>query len=159
MECVTCWWCVNVKRALAKHINLIGRDTAYLHGEVAEDLYMDQPEFFNDGSGRVCKLKKAIYGLKQAGRLWNLKLDKALANFGLKKSKLDPCIYYTDDREMIVAIYVDDFLMVYKNDELLDLLKNYLNETFRMKDAGPVQHCLGVRVVQKNDEIELDQEV
>lgn len=60
---------------------------------------------------------------------------------------------------MIIAIYVDDFLIFYKNDKLLKSLKDYLNKTFRMKDVGPAQHCLGVRVVQRNNEIELDQEV
>lgn len=72
---------------------------------------MEQPEGYNDGSQRVCKLNKAIYGLKQAGRLWNEKLEKALFSFGLKKRKTDPCIYFKEDLRLLIAIYVDDFLI------------------------------------------------
>lgn len=84
--------------------------TAYLHGEVTEQIFMQQPEGYQDGSQRVCKLNKAIYGLKQAGRLWNQNLDKALEKFGLKKCKTDPCVYFKEDLKMMIAIYVDDFL-------------------------------------------------
>lgn len=132
--------------------------TAFLHGEVTEEIYMQQPEGFHDGTQRVCKLNRAIYGLKQAGRLWNLKLDKALSNFGLKKCKMDPCIYYESNSKLLVAIYVDDFLIFYKEHNALVELQNFLNQKFRMKDVGKVACCLGMRVTQKNDQIWLDQE-
>lgn len=74
-----------IKRNLGCH--QMDAITAYLHGNVEEDIYMKQPEGFNDETGRVCKLNKAIYGLKQSGRLWNIKLDESLMKFGLKKSK------------------------------------------------------------------------
>lgn len=119
---------------------------------------MEQPAGFNDGTKRVCKLNRALYGLKQAGRLWNLKLDAALSRFGLKKCKSDPCIYLNKDTDLFVAIYVDDFLIFYRDEHKLNELKSYLNQTFMMKDVGPVESCLGMRVKQCTDGFELDQE-
>lgn len=132
--------------------------TAYLHGDVNEDIFMKQPEGFADGTTKVCKLNKAIYGLKQAGRLWNVKLDGSLMKFGLKKSKLDPCIYFDNNTDIIVAIYVDDFLILYKSSEKLNEIKKYLNNLFRMKDIGEITGCLGIRINQGKDFITLDQE-
>lgn len=132
--------------------------TAFIQGEVTEELYMEQPEGFNDGTKRVCKLNRALYGLKQAGRLWNLKLDSALSKFGLQKCKSDPCIYFNNERDVFVAVYVDDLLIFFKNNTKLNDLKSYLNKTFMMKDVGPIESCLGMRVKQENFGIELDQE-
>lgn len=53
--------------------------TAFLQGDLQEEIYMDQPDRFNDGSGKVCILKKSIYGLKQASRVWNSKLRIIIA--------------------------------------------------------------------------------
>lgn len=132
--------------------------TAFIQGEVTEDIYMSQPEGYKDGTTRVCKLNRALYGLKQAGRLWNLKLDSALNKFGLKKCKSDPCIYFTCERDIFVAIYVDDFLIFFKDNDKLNEVKYYLNKTFMMKDVGPVESCLGMRIKQGDFGFELDQE-
>lgn len=86
--------------------------TAFLQGDLEEEIFMMQPEHFDDGTSKVCKLNRSIYGLKQAGRQWNFKLDAALKKFGLIKSQTDPCIYYTKDKRLIIAIYVDDFLIL-----------------------------------------------
>lgn len=132
--------------------------TAFLQGDVNEEIYIEQPEGFDDKSGRVCLLKKAIYGLKQSGRMWNLKLDETLQKNGLKASKLDPCVYYSSDRELIVAIYVDDFLIFYKENKKLENLKKILTKTFKMKDIGDAKGCIGIRISKNNNMIQLDQE-
>jgi Reverse transcriptase (RNA-dependent DNA polymerase) len=97
--------------------------TGYLQSNLTENVYMEQPEGFSDESGRVCHLKKSIYGLKQAGKNWKRKLDAELINYGLTRSKLDPCVYYSKRDELTMAIYVDDFLIFYKNEKEL----NHLN--------------------------------
>lgn len=74
------------------HIHQMDAVTAYLNGELKEEIYMNQPERFNDSSGRVCKLKKSLYGLKQAGRIWNERLNTVLLSFGLKRSEVDQCV-------------------------------------------------------------------
>ncbi|GJP64070.1 hypothetical protein CLOP_g21100 [Closterium sp. NIES-67] len=66
--------------------------TAFLNGIIMEEVYMKQPEGLDDGSGRVCRLKKAIYGLKQAPRAWYHKLEEALVAGGFKKSECDPSL-------------------------------------------------------------------
>lgn len=131
--------------------------TAFLQGELSDEIYIEQPDGFKDGSKKVCRLKKAMYGLKQAGRAWNLKLEAALKSFGLIKSKLDPCVYYNTDTTLIVAIYVDDILIFWKNESVLNEIKTSLSNSFKMKDMGKAQGCIGIRITQTNDGVELDQ--
>lgn len=129
--------------------------TAFLQGDVEEELYMQQPIGFNDDSGNVCRLNKAIYGLRQAGRQWNKKLDAFLLQIGYKRSSSDPCVYIK--RNLIIAIYVDDFLIFYLNLEELNTIRDQLHGKFSMKDVGAAKYCLGITINQMNDCIELDQ--
>ncbi|CAI7882738.1 unnamed protein product [Closterium sp. NIES-53] len=73
--------------------------TAFLNGIILEELYMLQPEGLDDGSGRVCRLKKAIYGLKQAPRAWYHKLEETLLVGGFKKSECDHSLFLLQDKE------------------------------------------------------------
>lgn len=129
--------------------------TAFLQGELAEEIYMNQPEEFHDGTDRVCRLNKAVYGLKQAGRVWNKKLDGFLTSLGFKCSRCDPCVYVKEG--MIIAVYVDDLLIFYRNTAELDATRSKLHEKFRMKDIGHAKRCLGIDINQGNGYIELDQ--
>lgn len=145
--------------AVQKDLEIFQMDavTAYLQGDLEEDIYMEQPKGFKDNTGRVCRLNKAIYGLKQSGRVWNQKLDGKLRTFGLVPTKTDPCIYHNEENTLIVAIYVDDFLIFHKTTELLESLKTYLHEEFSMKDIGPVKNCIGMTITKGSDYMELDQ--
>lgn len=69
--------------------------TAFLNGDLEEEIYMAQPEgFVADGEEQhVCKLKKSIYGLKQASRQWYLKFDRVITSHGFKENVVDKCIY------------------------------------------------------------------
>ena len=136
---------------------------AFLQGELSEEIFMLQPEGFCDNSSKVCKLKKSLYGLKQASRIWNNKLDAALLKFGLSKSKVDPCVYYkiSGDKMLYVAVYVDD-LLILSNDEKQKLeLKNNLKSNFKMKDIGEARFVLGIQIKRdrKKGMISLDQEL
>jgi hypothetical protein len=66
---------------------------AYLNGTLNEKVYMHQPEGYDDGSGRVCLLRKTLYGLKQSGREWNTEFDMKMKKFGFRRSRADPCLY------------------------------------------------------------------
>jgi hypothetical protein len=94
---------------------------AYLHADVTEEIYMKQPEGFekkgNNGIELVCKLKKSLYGLKQAARNWNEYLNKWLINHGFTRSQVDPCLYtYSKDNiYLALAIYVDDIISITNN--------------------------------------------
>ncbi|CAI7783880.1 unnamed protein product [Closterium sp. NIES-54] len=72
--------------------------TAYLNGIILEELYMLQPEGLDDGSGRVCRLKKAIYGLKQAPCAWYHKLEETLLAGGFKKSECDHSLFLLQEK-------------------------------------------------------------
>lgn len=129
--------------------------TAFLQGELSEEIYTEQPESFHDGTNRVCRLNKAIYGLKQAGRVWNLKLDSHLKKMGFKRSLCDPCVYIKPN--IIIAVYVDDLLIFYISISDLDDTRKQLHTHFRMKDIGQAKCCLGISIKQGADFIELDQ--
>ncbi|GJP30992.1 hypothetical protein CLOM_g7574, partial [Closterium sp. NIES-68] len=81
---------LGISAALGLDIHHMDVKTAFLHGDLEEELYMRQPPGFDDGSHRVCRLKKSIYGLKQAPRQWYLKFDEALMDFGFERSECDP---------------------------------------------------------------------
>lgn len=146
---------LSVKRDLKLY--QMDAETAFLQGDLTETVYMYQPEGFEDGTGRVCKLNKAIYGLKQAGRQWNLKLNSELINFGFRRSDMDPCVYIHKEFNLMLAVYVDDFIIFYRQLEELELMKRYLNSKFHMKELGELKNCLGMNFTINNGSIELDQ--
>lgn len=75
-------------------VHQIDINNAYLHGYIEEDVYMNPPEGYNIAKeGKVCKLVRSLYGLKQAGRQWNKELAGKLLQFGFKKSAHDHCLY------------------------------------------------------------------
>lgn len=85
--------------------------TAFLHGdiEVTDTIFMQQPMGYNDGSGRVCKLKKSLYGLKQAARCWYERFVNFLKQVGFTASDADPCLIRKSRQcKIIIALYIDD---------------------------------------------------
>lgn len=149
-----------VKNLRIDHMDVM---TAYLNGEVEEDIYVVPPEGFETNEeNKVWKLKKAVYGLKQSGRCWNIKLNEVLINIGLTQCKSDPCIYTLNNNSaqiLIVAIYVDD-LLIFSNDKNLRVnLKKNLMSNFDMKDLGVAKNCLGMHITvdSNSNSIYLDQ--
>lgn len=138
--------------SLAAKMNLNIRQmdavTAFLNGKLSEEIWMQQPEGYDDKSNKCCKLLRAIYGLKQASRVWNLTINDVLLNLGLKRSIMDQCIYsmMKNDQPIIVALYVDDILIItsLKNEE--ERIVKMLNEHFKMKDLGEATSVLGVKI-------------
>lgn len=135
---------------LALKIDQMDAVSAFLQGELSDEIYLFQPEEFDDGSKKVCRLKKGIYGLKQASRVWNKKLDGVIKNLGLIKSKVDPCIYYKIDGKviLIIAVYVDDLLILYDDHHYNNKIKQKLKLNFKMKDLGEASHCLGMKIIR-----------
>lgn len=126
--------------------------SAFLNGSIDRDLYMEQPVGYDDGSGRVCKLRKAIYGLKQASRCWNQELNDALINIGFKQCVTDPCVYVKRVSNLkstsfvYLGIHVDDMVVV-DNDHVLraDVLTK-LNMKFEILDKGVLEFMIGWHV-------------
>lgn len=138
--------------------------TAFLNGDLNETIFMEQPEgFVNNGDeNKVCKLKKAIYGLKQAARCWNDKIHSFLVTQNFCRSKYDPCIYIKKSKDcyIVIGLHVDDFYCFSNSVEETYRLKSAIAKSFKMRDLGAVKECLGMRVTRDRNKgtIKLDQE-
>jgi hypothetical protein len=133
---------------------------AYLHAEVKEDIYMKQPPGFVDPERptHVCKLKKALYGLHQAGYNWHELIDQDLRALGLIRTEHDPCVYHKikGDEWTIVCLYVDDLLVggdSKNRKETIDCLKR----KFNVSAEGDVKRYLGINVTTGIGPWKLDQ--
>ncbi|CAI7848082.1 unnamed protein product [Closterium sp. NIES-54] len=127
--------------------------TAFLYGVVDEEIYMKQPEGYDGGSGRVCRLNKAIYGLKQAPRCWYARLVEALEALGFKVNRCNEILFMTEGEEekAFVLLYVDDILLFSLSLERIKEVQGKLKETFQCKALGPVGYYLGLHV--ERDEV------
>ena len=112
--------------------------TAFLNGELNEDIYMEQPEGFVKESEKnlVCKLNKALYGLKQSPRAWYSKINNFLLSIGFIRTNSDHSVFVkiSDKIKIIIAIYVDDLIIACNNLEELNRLKGNFSKSFEMKD-------------------------
>ena len=125
--------------------------TAFLNGDLDEDIYMQQPDGYRaagDQAHHVWKLNKSLYGLKQAGRAWNKKMDAALVELGFRSLHSDSCVYVRRDGSSVlfVLVYVDDLLLVANNAAQLANTKAALSSRFDMKDMGKAHFILGVQI-------------
>lgn len=124
--------------------------TAFLHGELEEQIYMRQPEGFEeDKENKVCLLKKSLYGLKQSPRQLNKKFHKFMCKIGYLRSNYDYCVYMNglrDSDQIILLLYVDDILIAGKNVIIIQALKKKLSSEFEMKDMGAVKRVLGIDI-------------
>jgi transposase InsO family protein len=140
--------------AAAKKLKLKQFDikTAFLYGDIEEEIYMKQPIGYEDGSTQVCKLQRSLYGLKQAPRCWNKKFKTMLTNFNLKETRADSCVFISKKNKqlLIVAIFVDDGLIAATDNELVNDLVRFLKENFETKE-GDLNQFLGIEVDQKID--------
>jgi hypothetical protein len=125
--------------------------TAFLYGELEEELYLQQPEGFDDGSGGVCRLKRSLYGLKQAPLCWNKRVINFMEKVGLKNSTADPCLFYRkNDSFLYIAIYVDDGLVVGNKDEEIVMFVGLLQEEFKIT-IGSFENFLGMQIKCQSD--------
>lgn len=136
--------------------------TAFLNGYLQEIVYMEQPECFvtKGNESKVCKLNRAIYGLKQSSRAWNLRVNEVLLKLNFKRSIFEPCIYTKKDNNLltIIALYVDDFLIFSNDCKNSKILKECLSSEFKIKDLGQVKQFLGMTICKKKDCLMLSQE-
>lgn len=133
---------------------------AFLHGEIEEEIYIEQPQGFEtrDAENHVCRLKKALYGLKQALRAWYSRIDTYLQQLGFRKNEADSNLYYivVDGELLILVLYVDD-LFITGELNLIQGCKRDLASEFAMKDIGLMHYFLGLEVWQEEGHIFLGQ--
>src|SRR6202046_682889 len=140
-----CLALVLVKGLKVKQMDIKG---AYLNGILQETVYMKQPEGFEDGTGRVCKLIKTLYGLKQSGREWNKQLDGKLRNHGYKRLTSDPCTYvrWDGDNVAIITVWVDDLLLFTSNDATMEHMKQSIESKWQATDLGEPSKIIGIEI-------------
>nr|GEW99423.1 hypothetical protein [Tanacetum cinerariifolium] len=124
--------------------------TAFLNGYLNEEVYTEQPEGSINPKypNWVCKLKRSIYGLKQASRQWNKRFDDAIKKFGFTQNRDEPCVYLKASGSNItfLILYVADILIMENNIPMLQSVKTYLGSCFAMKDLGEAAYILGIKI-------------
>ena len=124
--------------------------TAFLNGNLEEEVYMRQPKgfSFDEGEHLVCKLKKSIYGLKQASRQWYLKFHEVIASFGFEENIMDQCLYQkiSESKICFLVLYVDNILLATNDKGLLYDVKQFLSKNFDMKDLSEASYVIGIKI-------------
>lgn len=121
---------------------------AFLNGTLDEEIFMRQPAGFERGKNRVCRLNKAIYGLKQASRNWNQRFHDFICKLGFKRSEYDFCLYQWSREGVIVlvVIYVDDIMIVSNSGKAIGEIKKVFSSEFEMTDFQDVKSFLGLNI-------------
>nr|GEV27201.1 retrotransposon protein, putative, Ty1-copia subclass [Tanacetum cinerariifolium] len=113
---------------------------AFFNGHLSEEVYMEQLEGFVNPKypNHVCKLKRSIYGLKQASRQCNKQFDDEIKKFSFTQHRNEPCVYQkvSGSYGAILILYVNDILLMGNNIPMLQDVKSYLGRSFAMKDLG-----------------------
>jgi len=126
-------------------------DTAFLHADIQEEIYIKPPEGMLLPEGMNCfRLKKALYGLKQSPREWYNNMNAFLLSIHFKRLYGEACLYYREDDDdhtiCIISLYVDDILIAGNTLAIVQRVKNQLNNQYDMKDLGVVRHILGCEI-------------
>nr|GFB16652.1 putative retrotransposon protein [Tanacetum cinerariifolium] len=132
--------------------------TAFLNGHLSEEVYMEKPKGFMNLKypNHVCKLKRSIYGLKQASRQWNKRFDDEIKKFGFTQNPNEPCVYIkaSGSYVAILILYVDDILLMGNNIPMLQDVKSYLGRSFAMKNLGEAAYILRIKIYRDSAYIE-----
>ncbi|KAL0349905.1 UNVERIFIED_CONTAM: Retrovirus-related Pol polyprotein from transposon TNT 1-94 [Sesamum radiatum] len=140
--------------ALVAHLDLelhqMDVKTAVLNGDIDEMIYRMQPENFVSGDPKnmICRIKKSIYGLKQASRQWYFKFHQVIISFGFEMNVVDDCVYhkFCGSKQILLVLYVDDILLANNDIGLLHETKRFLAKNFEMKDLGEASYVLGIEI-------------
>jgi hypothetical protein len=124
--------------------------TAFLHGELKEEVLMEQPAGYEMGGlSHVCKLIKSLYGLRQAPHVWNQKLHEHLVAIGFRRLESDYGLYARHNEgevSMLLTVYVDDLLLMGTPADCEEV-RRLLQAAFELVDLGPVKYLLGVELI------------
>ncbi|GJS69049.1 retrovirus-related pol polyprotein from transposon TNT 1-94, partial [Tanacetum coccineum] len=147
---------IRIFLAFAAHMNMViyqmDVKTAFLNGNLREEVYVSQPDGFVDPDkpNHVYKLKKALYGLKQAPRAWYDMLSSFLISNDFSKGSVDPTLFIRREGNdlILVQIYVDDIIFAASTPELCDLFAKIMCSKFKMSMMGKISFFLGLQISQ-----------
>ncbi|MCO5586428.1 hypothetical protein L7F22_040368 [Adiantum nelumboides] len=125
---------------------------AFLHGDLEEEIYMIQPPGYisSEHPNHVCRLLKSLYGQEQSPRQWYRRFHRCMINLGYLRLQSDPNVYsrHSSGIFLLLAIYVDDILLLCNSPSELAVPKEELHSSFSMTDMGSLHFCLGIQVQQ-----------
>jgi hypothetical protein len=133
--------------------------SAFLNDELKEEVYVHQPLGFviSSKKGKVLRLRKALYGLRQAPRACNIKLDSTLKGMGFGQSPHEAAIYQWGNGRnvLLVGVYVNDLVITCTKDAGVAAFKKEMKVTFQMSDLGLLSFYLGIEMHQGDSGITL----
>jgi hypothetical protein len=133
--------------------------SAFLNGNLKDEVYVQQPPGFAipDKEGKVLRLRKTLYGLQQAPRAWNAKLDSTPKGIDFGQSPHEAAIYRRGNggNTLLMGVYVDDLVITSTKDVEVAVFKEEMKATFQMSDLGPLFFYLGIEVHQGDSRITL----
>jgi len=121
-------------------------EQAFLNADLAEEVYVEQPRGFDDKTGRVCRLDKTLYGLKQSPREWQLLFTDKMEQQELLPTSIDPCVFTNQVQTIIMSVHVDDITIAALDDQTLERGKMAVCNAFSATDLGPPKQLLGMEI-------------
>jgi Reverse transcriptase (RNA-dependent DNA polymerase) len=138
-------------------------ETAFLHGDLEEEIYMKLPQGFNGedpdlSETKALKLNKSIYGLVQAARQWNKRFEEEVFKLGFKKNNVDPCLFFKQEGEpfCVICLYVDDMIIT-GDESLMKKIIEGLEKVFKLKIQRDIKDFLGCEIIEGAEETHLYQ--
>lgn len=123
--------------------------SAYLYAPLSEEIYMTQPPGFLKNENHVFRLKRALYGLHQSGRVWYFEINKILTNIGFQKYNWCNCVYVFK-QDIILLLYVDDIVIFGASEKRIHRVVKLLSERIDLKILGRTKKLLGVEFEEKD---------
>jgi hypothetical protein len=156
---------LNEKKNLAAHhsweVHHLDVKSAFLNGDLTEEVYVSQPPGFvvHGMEGKVLRLKKALYGLRQAPWAWNAKLHSTLLSLGFTRCPSEHAVYARGNASsrLLIGVYVDDLIITGCSKLEIAKFKREMSDRFKMSDLGMLSYYLGMEVCQDDDKITLCQ--
>ena len=133
------------------HLQSIDISHAFINGDLEEEVFMEQPEGFEQGEpGQVLRLKRSLYGLKQASRMWYQKLQTVLIDIGFHCVEVDSSIYVftRESVRIIMPVFVDDITLASNSLDAIQSVVKELQSHFRLRDLGPTSYLLGIHITR-----------
>lgn len=142
--------CLVIATHLNYEIHQVDINSAYLNAELNETIIMSPPEGLDSKkyTGKVLRLKKTLYGLKQSGREWHHLLKRTLSKYNWKSNEIDRCLFprLLPEGNQTLLVYVDDMVIIAPNSCQIQQIKDELEHEFSLKNLGELQHLLGIEL-------------
>ena len=135
------------------YIDQMDVETAFLNGRIKSEVYIHEPKGYESGQNKVCKLQKALYGLRESPRAWYDCFNQYVERLNFVRSNYDYCLYVntTCKDPIYILVFVDDLLICCKNKNKIDEVKASLMEKFSMKDLGKIKNYIGITIEYSDD--------